>query len=168
MAERMLAAASVLVAVGGLLTIITGVVSWVQAATVSANITNYGEFEAAYILSILAGVALILLAVGFWVVHSLTGVGVAAAIVSALTLYVGLGFLPAVLLCVAGGLLAALHDSFEELFAQGMSMRAGPGAPHGSSPAQTIPGRTCPACGSAVSVAAVRCPECGALLGSNP
>jgi hypothetical protein len=168
MSDRLLVASSVLVAVGGLLTIFTGVGYWAAVVALSSVVTaNTGGVVFIAVVAIIVGALLVFLSVGLWAVESPTSLGVVIVILSALTFYLGTAFVPAIILCVVGGLLAIYYERSEEE----PSLRTGLPATVATIPnlgvSMALLSRTCPACGKPSGVASDNCPECGASLNSR-
>lgn len=159
MSEDSLTASVALAVIGGMLTIIVGgLYAFVSLPTGFEGFasTDFGLIGG---LGVLAGIVLLILGVGLiFEPESHTGVGVGLIVVSALTFWGGSWFLPGIILCVAGGLLAIVHEEAEEKVADQRDLLAATRRP--------LPPQVCPSCGRPVGLERKTCPECGAQL--NP
>lgn len=118
--DRLLVAASEFLFAGAILTLGISIANWIvlgSASTVGANAAN---LESVYALAILAGALIVVSAVGVWAVHHPTSLGVGTVVLSVLTFYAGLDFVPAIVLTVTGGLLAILHDRLTDMPERGI------------------------------------------------
>lgn len=157
MSQDSLTSAAALSIIGGLLTIIIGGVD--AAVSIPTGYNGLGSTETGLVagLAVLAGIILLIFGVGLiWDPESHTGLGVALIVISVLTLWGGFAFIPGVILCVIGGLLAILHEEVEDKAVEQRGLLAATRSP--------TPQRNCPSCGQPVGLATNNCPECGAQL----
>lgn len=157
MSEGSVTAAAVLSLLGGVLTTILGALYAFVYLPPGAGSVVYEDFGVVGGLAILAGMVLIIFGVGLIFTRDRRiGVGVAIIVVSALTFWGGFLFVPGIILCVVGGLLAILHEDLEQELPEQWGISAA------RQPPALL--RECPSCGKPVGLATKSCPECGAQL----
>lgn len=157
MPEGTLSAAIALSVLGGMLTIILGCLYLAEILLPGAGGVQYSDFEIVGGLTLLAGILLVVLGVGLALEReSRAGIGVGIVVISAVTFWGGLLFVPGIILCVAGGLLAILHEDTDEELPNPWNRPAATGRPG--------PLQECPSCHQPVGLATRFCPECGAGL----
>jgi hypothetical protein len=122
-ARPLILASSVLAIIGGLLIGLIGIASAIYVGAFVSPVAGWAaQFFA--ILAMIDGVALVILGLGVWTSrYGQLWIGVTITVLSTLTLFVGTVFLPGVVLCVLGGILAVLHESRDEHFVQSAESR---------------------------------------------
>jgi len=141
------------------LTLMAGVLVLLEGiflTALSSVIGSAGQYAAGAILGdagavgLIIGFILILLAVALFVyLDSHVGIGVLILIFSFLSIFGGGGFYLGLILGIIGGIAAILFDPW---------LYVGPAASHDGFVSSR---RTCPACGAAIPVQALACPQCG-------